>query len=121
MNTCLLCDGRHWYSEPCNGNLVNNKVNEASKSDNPVNKLVNIGKQAELTPTPVNTTVNRDDVEAFAQAIMHGDAEHRDWLSRAAQQFIQDRTVPPIAGKGAADRTTYMREYMRRRRARDLT
>ena len=33
--TCLLCDGRHWYSEPCDGEPVNNTVDKA------VNKSVN--------------------------------------------------------------------------------
>lgn len=36
-----------------------------------------------------------DAVKAFAQAILHGDAEHQKWLLEAADAFTSDRALPP--------------------------
>ncbi len=33
-------------------------------------------------------------VRSFAEAIMHGDAHHRSWLSEAAESFLANGTVP---------------------------
>ena len=37
-------------------------------------------------------------VMSFAEAILHGDAEHKAWLIEAAVQFTKDGTVPPPRG-----------------------
>lgn len=37
----------------------------------------------------------------FAEAIMHGDAEHRRWLRAAAEAFVAEKPLPPAAGAGA--------------------
>ena len=37
-------------------------------------------------------------VNVFAHAILHGNAEHKDWLLKAAEQFNDDGTVPPPRG-----------------------
>jgi hypothetical protein len=42
-------------------------------------------------------------VLAFAEAVLHGDNEHRDWLLAAAKAFVAGGPVPPPNGKGRAE------------------
>src|SRR5690242_9315440 len=39
-------------------------------------------------------------IRAFAKAILHGDDEHREWLTEAAEAFIAGTPLPPPRGKG---------------------
>lgn len=39
--------------------------------------------------------INRNDVRAFAEAILHGDAEHRQWLHEAADAWCNGHKPPP--------------------------
>lgn len=39
-------------------------------------------------------------VSEFVELISHGDEEHRQWLRDAAEQYLQEGTVPEPRGKG---------------------
>lgn len=41
-------------------------------------------------------------VMEFAEAVLHGDGEHRAWLMEAAEAFIVKRPLPPPRGKGTS-------------------
>jgi hypothetical protein len=41
-------------------------------------------------------------VRAFAKAVLHGDDEHKAWLTEAAEAFISNKPLPSPRGKGTA-------------------
>jgi hypothetical protein len=41
-------------------------------------------------------------IRQFAEAILHGDDEHRSWLTEAAEAFISGQPMPAPRGKGTA-------------------
>lgn len=42
-------------------------------------------------------------IRKFAEAILHGDPEHKDWLIRAAEAFIAGDELPAPTGQGRAE------------------
>lgn len=42
-------------------------------------------------------------VRKFVQLVLHGDADHRQWLSEAAEAFIKGTPLPPPNGLGRAE------------------
>lgn len=42
-----------------------------------------------------NQSAPTSEVREFTKAVLHGDAEHRAWLTEAAEQWLADGTVPP--------------------------
>lgn len=51
---------------------------------------------------PVGGEVVKLAIREFANAILHGDDEHRQWLLDAAECFIAGEVMPPTRGKGSA-------------------
>ena len=48
----------------------------------------------------------------FARAILHGDDVHRTWLLAAAEQYIQDGTVPTVQGGSNQERIAALQEQV---------
>jgi hypothetical protein len=45
---------------------------------------------------PVLVGVVKAEVTAFAEAILHGDDEHRAWLLEAAKAWNERKPLPPV-------------------------
>jgi len=91
--TCLLCDGRHWYSEPCvesePASIVRHLANKRPELDKPLTngECSHCGQDLNIT----------------------------DEYNRIYDLYVTLRDKPPF------DKKSYQREYMRRRRAGDMT
>jgi hypothetical protein len=49
--------------------------------------------------------INPEDLERFLDGILHGDEEHRDWLTEATYNFfVHDKPIPTPRGSGTKDR-----------------
>ena len=49
--------------------------------------------------------INTEDVERFLDGILHGDDEHREWLTEATYNFfIHDQPMGEPRGSGTKDR-----------------
>jgi hypothetical protein len=53
-------------------------------------------------PAPAGELAIKARVAEFAQAILHGDDEHRGWLLEAADAFNEGKPLPAPRGKGTA-------------------
>jgi hypothetical protein len=44
-------------------------------------------------------------IEKYLDGVLHGDEEHREWLTEATYAFFsEDKPVPPPRGSGTKDR-----------------
>jgi hypothetical protein len=56
-----------------------------------------------------------EDLERFLDGILHGDDEHRDWLTEATYNFfIHDKEIPTPRGSGTKDRLYQEIERLRK-------
>jgi hypothetical protein len=55
---------------------------------------------AQSDAEPLLYEMFRRNVLSFAQAILHGDDEHKAWLMEAAEAFASYKPLPPTRGKG---------------------
>lgn len=62
--------------------------------------LLEDGKAATPAPRTDGGMTAGEDVKRFAHAVLHGDDEHRSWLTEAAECFVAGRPLPEPRGKG---------------------
>lgn len=55
-----------------------------------------------MTDTPALSEAQKQAVRHFAELILHGDDEHKGWLTEAAECYANNQPMPPARGKGAS-------------------
>jgi len=57
----------------------------------------------ELMELITELSARASEVERFAQLILHGDEEHRQWLITAAECFVKGEPIPEPIGQGTKE------------------